>query len=560
MLGPVMNINNNKNSTITSHANIDSSYTQSIQNTLLRHSNFYQWSINLSDQKIDLPSYARTELGLAQNADILVGAFESLIHPDDLSAFKQALLSLPSQEQAPHHLQYRMINLQTKAVIWYKATLIGIFDTKGYLRGLCGTHFNITAEKAAFEKLEENNKSMAQLLANMSHEIRTSLSGVLGIIEVLEQFDHVAEEEKYIGILKRTTKSLVRIVNDILDHSKIEFGGVDLIETPFNIRFCIDDVCALFTPIAAKNDVKILQNINAETPEIIIGDEGRIRQILINIIGNAVKFTHEGQIIIDVDSQTENENCTLSISITDTGEGIPDHEVDHIFESFKQANSHQTAQKNGTGLGLKITKELVALMGGDIKVKSQIGTGTQFTFTLQLRYEGKSQLNSTSDNKKHDALSDLVPEKLNSTTDNMNHTADHKVDLLVAEDNEANQMYITYVLKELGVDFALAKDGQEAVKQWEALNPKAILMDVSMPHLDGHEATMLIRKMEKEQSLMETPIIALTANTIRGDKEKCLAAGMNEYLTKPIAINGIKDFLNKWIEPDVLEASQKKIA
>jgi len=263
MLGPVMNINNNKNSTITSHANIDSSYTQSIQNTLLRHSNFYQWSINLSDQKIDLPSYARTELGLAQNADILVGAFESLIHPDDLSAFKQALLSLPSQEQAPHHLQYRMINLQTKAVIWYKATLIGIFDTKGYLRGLCGTHFNITAEKAAFEKLEENNKSMAQLLANMSHEIRTPLSGVLGIIEVLEQFDHVAEEEKYIGILKRTTKSLVRIVNDILDHSKIEFGGVDLIETPFNIRFCIDDVCALFTPIAAKNDVKILQNINA---------------------------------------------------------------------------------------------------------------------------------------------------------------------------------------------------------------------------------------------------------------------------------------------------------
>jgi len=261
-----------------------------------------------------------------------------------------------------------------------------------------------------------------------------------------------------------------------------------------------------------------------------------------------------------VDSQTENENCTLSISITDTGEGIPDHEVDHIFESFKQANSHQTAQKNGTGLGLKITKELVALMGGDIKVKSQIGTGTQFTFTLQLRYEGKSQLNSTSDNKKHDALSDLVPEKLNSTTDNMNHTADHKVDLLVAEDNEANQMYITYVLKELGVDFALAKDGQEAVKQWEALNPKAILMDVSMPHLDGHEATMLIRKMEKEQGLMETPIIALTANTIRGDKEKCLAAGMNEYLTKPIAINGIKDFLNKWIEPDVLEASQKKIA
>ncbi len=517
-----------------------------IEADLLKHSNFYKWSIDLNRKTVNLPPYARAELGLSDDITITIDLFETLIFADDSNQFKQALLVLPDKA-TPVCTQYRMVNCKTGDIIWFNATLMGLFDSQGYASEIYGTHYNISSEKTTQESLKHDIMAKSQFVANISHEIRTPLSNILGIVALLEKIELNKEGQKYIGILERTGNALIRIVNDILDFSKIEFGEFELVEAPFNIRFCLDDVCALFAPNVTHKNIDIICNVDGETPDKIIGDEGRIRQILINIVGNAVKFTDKGSITIDVETKIETENCLLQISVTDTGEGIPEDKIKDVFEKFKQANNPARAQNQGAGLGLNITKELVTLMGGEIFVESELGLGSKFSVFLNLKRPMAASENSAVDIPKQDTSPTLILTEAIAASVNLPNTFVREVDLLVAEDNEANQMFMTYVLEELGVDFAIAVDGQDAVEKSEALNPKLILMDISMPCLDGLEATKKIRQNERDLGRPHTAIVALTANTVRGDREKCLEAGMDEYLSKPISINEIKDFLAEWL-------------
>jgi signal transduction histidine kinase/DNA-binding response OmpR family regulator len=370
------------------------------------------------------------------------------------------------------------------------------------------------------EESQAASKAKSQFLANMSHELRTPLHGMLGITNLLLDTELSEQQRHYTHMVKRSTEVLATLINDILDFSKIEAGKLELENVQFNLHSTTQDVVELLSAKARAKSVQIISEIAPDVPCSAVGDPIRIRQVLLNLVGNAIKFTDQGKIVVRVMKQTEIAGVlSIRCEVTDTGIGIPAERMDRLFQSFSQVDASTTRRYGGTGLGLAISRQLVELMGGEIGVTSQVGKGSTFWFTLKLREsDGSAEVSEAKGGDQ--ATTEPAPK--------------NNFRILVAEDNEINQIVARDFLTKAGFETTVVPNGRNAVDAIINGQFDLILMDCQMPVMDGFEATRAIRNHEKDRALGKpVPIIALTANASGADRERCKDAGMDGYCGKP---------------------------
>ena len=383
-----------------------------------------------------------------------------------------------------------------------------------------------TLLKASKEAAEVANQAKSEFLANMSHEIRTPLNAVLGFAELLEKTPLKPEQQEYVQCIRQGGQSLITIINDILDISKLKALELKLTVAEFDLRSMIHDLVQLFQPQSIAKGLSIVTVIAPEIPNQFVGPVDRLRQVLTNLIGNAIKFTAAGQVTLQV---AEGESTgTFCFSVQDTGIGIAPSDHARIFQPFTQVDSSPTRQYSGTGLGLTICQKIVQLMGGDIQVESALGQGANFQFTVPLE------------------PSQILISQISSPKPEAPHpsSASSAVQILVVEDAPTNRLLMMQMLKQLGYQADAVSNGQQALDQLATKPYDLVLMDCQMPVLDGYEATRQLRR--REGTHRHTMVIGVTAYAMVGDREKCLAAGMDDYLSKPIRQDSLRSLIEHW--------------
>ena len=510
------------------------------QQNILEAADLAAWDWDLITDRATINERWATMLGytLGELPRPSLGEFwQSHIHPEDQQRVLNALQRHISGETERYQAEYRM---QTKNGEWLWILARGQAisrDGNGRATRISGTHLDISTRKrieqrlaSAQETAEAASRAKDQFLAVISHEIRTPLNGVLGLAELMLTTPLNAQQKNYMQQLQSSGRSLFKLVEDVLDFAKIESGKLKLDNTEFSPRKLLEETIRDFTEQARAKKISLTAHLPKNTPAIVCGDAQRLERVLNNLISNAIAHTDQGSVSVRLTDITySNSQVYLRFEVADTGVGISADQQRHIFDQFVQIDNTTRRRHSGTGLGLATCKHLVDLMGGEIQVTSELGNGSVFSFTVNLRRVAEKPVLKT------------APE-----TTKTKPGAPKTVRILIAEDNLVNLELVGQMMELLGCQVDSAKDGQAAVEAFARQHYDLILMDLRMPEMDGFDATIEIRRREQRQQNF-TPIVALTADVVAGVADRCRQVGMDDYLSKPVTIKQLRDMLVRWV-------------
>jgi signal transduction histidine kinase/CheY-like chemotaxis protein/HPt (histidine-containing phosphotransfer) domain-containing protein len=483
------------------------------------------WELNLVDDAVFFSEQFYTIFEIDKNSTPSLALLKSrLINSDDIKLFEDNL-NLVEKNNSEVKFSHSL-TAKNGSVKYINEYIKCLNDEHNQPFKILGTIQDVSDQKniereliKAKELAEQSVRIKEQFLTNMSHEIRTPMNGILGFARILEGTSLDSDQEQSVKAIKRAGNNLMVIINDILDFSKIEADKMIMEEVTFSLSKKVKSVIEVLSTIAEEKKVKLLFEIDSKIEDSLIGDPTRLSQILINLLGNALKFTEKGYVELVVSQERESETDTfIRFTVTDTGIGIAEDKIDSIFDSFNQASNETSRKFGGTGLGLTITRKLIELQGGTIAVKSQMGKGSEFS--LLIHYP-----------KDKSGIKDVT------ITENTTLTHDFLKDtkILLVEDNELNQLLAVKVFKKWDKEIDVADNGKIAIDKIEKNNYDIILMDIQMPEMDGNELTKYIRNHMGAKS--NTPIIAMTAHATLEEENRCLENGMNDYLSKPFHFN-----------------------